>query len=319
LALKSKKEAKPGKIPSAEDFSQRAVSKAVLSEALQHPTTLYPAALSMVSIAYMALVNLSPTSLTVALVSGLLSLASGIFHYFVRGESIAGNYIKELKERRNLHKEQQAGDIEAECRTAGFLEGEKEAKELRQAYDQLYSFLKQRLEQRKVMTAGRFLIMAEETYLQGLQLLKKALVIFNVLKQIDKDKLAEEMKEFEREFKAEEARGDQARKPIIEAYQSRIRSHEKRLTLYSERLESLEQLMAQCEVLEAALDTTYLEVVDLIDEETFIARSGVANNLERAVAAARRVEERLRQRESQTAYDDEIYARVTEKGNYQYK
>jgi hypothetical protein len=313
LAVKSKKMDRPGKVPSPEDFSQRAVSKAVLSEALQHPTTLYPAALSLVSIAYMAMVNLSPTSLTVALVSGLLSLASGIFHYFVRGETIAENYIKELKERRNLYKEQEAGDIEAECKAAGFQEGAKEAKELRQAYDQLYSFLKEKLEQRKVMTAGRFLIMAEETYLQGLQLLKKALVVFNVLKQIDRDKLAEEMKTIAGELKAEEARGEQARKPLIEAYQSRINSHEKRLRLYSERLESLEQLMAQCEVLEAALDTTYLEVVDLIDEETFTARSSVANNLERAVTAARNVEERLRQRESQSVYDDEIYAKVNEK------
>jgi hypothetical protein len=315
LATKLKKQARTNRVPRAEDFSQGAVTRAVLSEALQHPTTLYPAAFSLVSVAYMALVNLSPTSLTVALVSGLLSFASGIFHYFVRGEVIAANYIKELKERRNLYKEQEAGDIEAECKAAGFPEGEKEAKELKQAYNQLYVFLKEKLEQRKVMTAGRFLIMAEETYLQGLQLLKKALVVFNVLKQIDREKLAGESKEFAKELKAEEARGDGARQPILEAYQTRIRSHEKRLKLYEERLESLEQLMAQCEVLEAALDTTYLEVVDLIDEETFMARSSVANNLERAVAAARKVEERLRQRESQSSSDDEIYANVNKTEN----
>jgi hypothetical protein len=299
---------KEKKVPTAEDFSAGAVKRAVFKEAIQHPTTLYPAALSLLGAAYMLLVNLSPKSLGVAVISGLASVVSMIYHYFIRGESIAENYIKDLKERRDFHKEQEAGNIEEECRAAGFPEGEKEARELKTAYNQLYSFLRGKLEQqRKVMTAQRFLIMADETYLQGLQLLRKALLTFNVLKQIDVRKLEEEKRTFEKELSLEEKKGDPSRAPIIEAFRAKLQSHEKRLKLYVERKGNLEQLMAQCEILEAALDTTYLEVVDIISDDASMERSSAAENLERAVAAARRVEEQLRKTGTHTLESDEIY------------
>jgi len=304
---------KKDRAPRPEDFSKRAVERAVFHEAIQHPTTLYPAAVSLLGVAYMLLVNLNPASVGVALISGLLSIVSGIFHYFVRGESIAETYIKNLKEKRNQYKEQQAGDIEAECKAAGFLEGEKEARELKHAYTQLYNFLKEKLEKKRVLTAERFIILAEETYLQGLQLLRKALLMFNTLKQIDYEKLSAEKKTFEQELQAQEKRGDDSRKPIIDAIKAKIQSHEKRIKLYLKRKETQEQLMAQCEVLEATLDTTFLEVVDLIGDETFKRRSSVAKNLERAVAAARKVEERLRGSESEIS--DYDYSNHYEKEN----
>ncbi|NIM13306.1 MAG: hypothetical protein GTO45_14435 [Candidatus Aminicenantes bacterium] len=313
MARHTGKQTKKSEEPGAEDFSKKAIEKAVFLEAIQHPTTLYPAALSLLSAAYMVLVSLDPTSLAVAVGSGFLSLVSWIYHYFIRGEAIAESHVQKLKAKRDLHKERQAGNIEEECKTAGFLEGEKEARELKQAYNQLYTFLKEKLEKHRVMTAGRFLILAEETYFQGLQLLKKALTMFNALKQIDNEKLEEEKKTFKKELKAQENKDDESRQPIIEALQTKIRSHEKRLKLYEERNKGLEQLMAQCEVLEATLDTTYLEVVDLIDNEAFMKRSSVAHNLERAVAAARRVEERLRKRESKTFDADDAY--IYEKDN----
>lgn len=298
---------KKSEAPGAEDFSKKSIEKAVFLEALQHPTTLYPAALSLLSAAYMALVSLDPTSLVVAVGSGFLSLVSWIYHYFIRGEAIAENHVQKLKEKRDLYKERQAGNIEEECKAAGFLEGEKEAGELKQAYNQLYTFLKEKMEQKRVMTAGRFLILAEETYRQGLQLLKKALTMFNVLKQIDNEKLEEEKRTFEKELKAREKNGDESRQPVVEALRTKLQSHEKRLKLYEERKRGLEQLMAQCEVLEATLDTTYLEVVDLIDNEAFMKRSSVAENLERAVAAARRVEDRLHKSETNTLDPDDLY------------
>ena len=307
MAGNSGKQSRHNQAPAPEDFSKRSIEKAVFMEAIQHPTTLYPAALSLLSTAYMVLVSLSPTALAVAMGSGIFSLVSWIFHYFIRGEAIAENYVQKLKEKHDLYKEQEAGDIEAECKNAGFLEGEKEARELKQAYNQLYTFLKEKMEQKRIMTAGRFLILAEETYHQGLQLLKKALTMFNVLNQIDSQKLEEEKKTFEKELKAQEKKGDESRQPIIETLKTKLQSHEKRLKLYEERKKGLEQLMAQCEVLEATLDTTYLEVVDLIDNEAFMKRSSVAENLERAVAAARRVEDRLHKSETETLDPDDLY------------
>ncbi|MCP5051822.1 MAG: hypothetical protein GY940_31940, partial [bacterium] len=106
------------KVPKPEDFSNRAVRKKVYSEASQHPATLFPAAVSILSALYMGLINFSEAAFTVAVGSGMLALASWVYQYFVRGEKVAADYIDDLKKRRDRHKQRQVVNIEYECRTA---------------------------------------------------------------------------------------------------------------------------------------------------------------------------------------------------------
>ncbi|UCH95819.1 MAG: N-acetyltransferase [Candidatus Aminicenantes bacterium] len=310
---------KKADVPSPEDFSNRAVNKAVLSEALQHPTTLFPAAVSILSALYMTLVNFNETSFALAVGSGFLSLVSWIFHYFVRGETIAENYIKELKEKRKVYKKQQVEDIEERCKAAGFTQGQQAAKELLEAYTRLYQFLKEKSKKVKSMTAQRFMILAEETYDQGVKFLNKALVLYQALNQIDEKKLIKELRAWQKEVKNLEKNGqkeEEQKDLVIQALQEKVRSHCKRLELFSERGETLKQMLDQCEILEATLDSTYLEVVDLMDSEAHmnVKHDNAASNLERAVAAARKVEDRLRSMGRQEEIDDSIYTQPSTHG-----
>jgi hypothetical protein len=303
--------------PRPEDFSNRAVSHAVFSEAIQHPTTLFPAAIALLSGLYMGLVSFDETSLAVTLVSGLFSLASWIYHYFVRGEAIAENYIKELKEKRKDYKKQQVEDIEERCKAAGFTEGQQAARELLEAYTRLYQFLKEKSVKVKSKTAQRFMILAEETYDQGVQFLNKALVLYQALVQIDEKKLINELRAWQEEVKGLEKyknKNEEQKDLVIQALQEKIDSHRKRLELFSGRGETLKQLMDQCEVLEATLDSTYLEVVDLIDSDPLMSvkHENAASNLERAVSAARKAEDRLRNLGKQQEIDDSIYTKPIE-------
>jgi DNA repair exonuclease SbcCD ATPase subunit len=297
--------------PRPEDFSNKAVTQAVFSEAIQHPTTLFPAAIALLSGLYMGLVSFDETSLAVAVGSGLLSLVSWIYHYFIRGETIAANYIKELKEKRKDYKKQQVEDIEERCQAAGFTEGQQAAKELLEAYTRLYQFLKEKSKKVKSKTAQRFMILSEETYDQGVKFLNKALVLYQALDQIDEKKLIKELRAWQEEVKSleSEEKDKEQKKLVIKLLQEKINSHRKRLELYSGRSETLKQMLDQCEVLEATLDSTYLEVVDLIDGEPFMSakHDNAASNLERAVVAARKAEDRLRNLGKQQDIDDSIY------------
>ena len=75
-----------------------------------------------------------------------------------------------------------------------------------------------------------------------------------------------------------------------------IEAHTTRLDRYRQREEELRTLLAQLNELETALATAYLEIVDLVGQDTSagLFESGAAAHLERAVEAARRVEQRLR-------------------------
>lgn len=291
-------------LPKPGEYSGKAVTAHVFTEALQHPTTLFPAAACLLGAAYMALVSFDPTSFSISVGGGLISVMSWIYHFFVRGKTIGEEYVQSLKEKRVRIKVQQAGDVEEECRAAGFSDGAKEAQELGDAYSRLRDFLEEKLGKRREMTAKRFQILAEDTYQQGLLLLRRALEMYKALKQIDYYKLTREKQAFETEIRIIAREENPSKQPIIDALKSKIESHDKRLVMYTGRKESLEQLMAECEVLESALDTSYLQVVDLVEDEVQLQRSNVAGNLERAVAAARRVEERLR---GDGRDDDSIY------------
>ncbi len=294
--------------PTAGDFSAKRIKKKVLSDAIQHPATLFSAAAALLSGIYMGLVSFDETSFALALGSGLFSLASFIYHYFIRGEKAAEEHVKELLERRRSFKEQQGEDIEKRCRQANFREGEKAAKELKEAYTRLETYLKENLEKRQSLTAQRFLLLAEESYYQGIHFLNKALSLFKAIGYMNERKMRKEKREWEQELeqaKQDTHKGKEYKELLIKTLTKKIRSHRKRLKLYGERGETVQQVLAQCEILEATLDSTYLEVVDLVADESYLERKDVAQNLERAVAAARKVEDRLRGMNRETDDDDQ--------------
>jgi hypothetical protein len=69
--------------------------------------------------------------------------------------------------------------------------------------------------------------------------------------------------------------------------------------------------------LETALETAYLEVIDLVgpDAATRVLESGAASRLETAIAAAHRVEQRLQGLDDADTRDDEVYRKVGEQSN----
>jgi hypothetical protein len=295
------------------DISDSAIQKKVMSEAIQHPTTLYPAALSILSTLYMGLVNFNETAFAIAAGSSMVALASWIYHYFIRGDHIKDQYLSRLGEKRQSYKEKQVINIEQDCRVAGFSEGENAAKELKEAYMRFKRFLETKTQTSRGRSAQRFLTLAGENYDQGVNFLQKALSIYTVLDDMDEAKLKKELKAWEAEVKKLDKKvkqeGDHSHL-VIQALQERIKSHKRRLKLFTERSESLKNVLAQCEILEATLDSAYLELVDLFEGDHMVKQENVASNLERAFTSARIVEDRMRDMENPKAFDDSIYAQA---------
>jgi hypothetical protein len=308
----------PEDTPTADDFSKKAIRKHVFSEAVQHPGTIFSAAVAILSGVYMGLVSFDETSFAVAAGGAVFSLLSWVYHYFIRGDKVAAQYVKDLQRQRDRDKEQQGEDIERKCRAIGFYEGEQAAAELKQAYMRLFIFLNKKFKKNKTTTAQRFMVLAEETYSQGILFLKKALSLYMALRHMDEPKLKKELQDWVKErdeLKTDEKQKPELKKMRLDTVRDKIRSHRKRLELCNERKETLKQVLAQCEVLEATLDNAYLEVVDLIEDDFRARHQDVAGKLEKAVAAARRVEDRLRGLGKEDTSEDDIYLKAAENGD----
>ena len=125
--------------------------------------------------------------------------------------------------------------------------------------------------------------------------------LFQALQGVDVDTLEQEHQAWLR----------QREQGSSESLERNIEACTKRLDRYRQRTEELQALIAQLNELETALETTYLEVVDLVGQEVSagLFESGAAAHLA-SVAAARRVEQRLRGFGSEDPRADEEYLEV---------
>jgi hypothetical protein len=283
-----------GQQPTAEDFSPRAVNRAVLSETLQHPLTILPAALSGVGALSIGILGLAPTSAALTFASTLLAAGAWIVNYFLRGETFAERYVERLQEKRLALREEEVEGLVREWQATGHADGIQQLRDLREAYAQLRAFLEERLagEQGHGLQLRRLQVLAEDTFRGGVAILRQALHLVRALASVDRATL-------ERELATWQAEEGQSSTLV-----TRIAAHEERLELCAEQEEAIEHLLAESEILEAALQKTHLEAAKLESPDVLFARGHTASELERAVEAARRVEERLRGREAVAAGDD---------------
>lgn len=289
--------------PVAEDFTSRAIQRAVLQDTLQHPATVLPGALATVAALWSVAIDLSPASLLAMLGFGFVGAAAWVINYVGRGDTLAEQHIQKLRALRADYERREVEELALACQRAGFSAGTKEAQDLTAAYHKLRQFLVEQQAGRGNVSGERFRVLAEDTYRHGVAILHRALNLFQALQGVDVDALEQERQAWIRQRQQEGA---------SESLERNIEACTKRLDRYHQRTGELQALIAQLNELETALETTYLEVVDLVGQEASagLFESGAAAHLERAVAAARRVEQRLRGFGSEDPRADEEYLEV---------
>lgn len=315
-----KKQSKGGAsaVPGAEAFTREAIYRAVLKDTVQHPMTLLPAVASVLGGLSMGLFGADPATLAVTFGGALAATGVWVYNYFIRGEALAKKRVEKLRALREQRRHQQVADLEAEWQAAGLAEGVQQARELKEAYQKLEAFLSGRLAEAGGVGGGgtsgfgvqRLMVLAEDTYREGVAILRAALSTYQALQQVDHEKLRRELAAWQQELASVRQASEETAR--IESLETRIASHERRLQLFKERVESVDRLFAESEALESAIETTYLEAVDLKGSEDLFARGNAVSALERAVGAARRVEDRLREMEN-PGKDDDIYLAANER------
>jgi hypothetical protein len=274
----------------------------VLRDTLQHPATILPAALAAVAALWSAAIDLSPASLMAMLGCGFVGAAAWVINYVGRGNTLAEQHVQTLRALRAEYERREVEALALTCNSAGFLAGAKEVQELTTAYQKLHRFLEEQTGQGST-SSERFRVLAEDTYRHGVALLHRALNLFRALQGVDVAALEQERQAW---ITQQEHEGPS------ESLARNIEAHTKRLDRYHRRQEELRALLAQLNELETALETAYLEVVDLVGQEAGgrLFESGAAAHLQIAVEAARRVEQRLRGFGGEDTRADEEYLEV---------
>jgi hypothetical protein len=273
--------------PSQLDLSSTAIEKHILNETLQNPLTTFSAAAAVLAGLYMLAFGVNQTSLLLAVGAGFLSLATFIFNYFVRGEKLAQEYVRAQLAKQRAARENEIVGIFNEFKKLSALEGEQAATELSQAYQKVKNFLQTHTAKGASMQTMRLQILAEETYFKGVDVLQTALAITKALREIDVIKLERELQDWKKR---------QVENRESSALERRIELNQRRIDAYRSRQSALSDLFAECEACEAALEEAYMQFAGAETAQALPKPNvdDAITRLETAVAAARRVEARLR-------------------------
>lgn len=294
------------------DLTPGAIEKYILNETLQHPLTTFSAAAAVLSGVYMLAFGANSTSLLLAVGAGFVSVGTFIFNYFIRGEKLAQKYVRERLEQQRANREQEIVAVRDGFKKIVSKEGEQAALELHQAYQKFKNFLQERETKSASMQAMRLMILAEETYLQGVEVLRTILEITRALKEIDVEKLEREVQSWQAQRQKIQSAGDGGSRELS-ALERRIELNQRRIDFYRQRQSALAELFVEAEACEAGLDEAYMQFAGA-ETAKALPKSNVDDaitRLERAVTAARRVETRIRNMQA----GDEVYLTAGEKSS----
>lgn len=293
--------------PGEQDLRAGAVQRAVLKESLEHPATIYPAAGSLLSLIWTVAIAPSPASLIVTLGCAFIGVSSFIYSYIIKGEERAAAQVARLLAERRQFELDRINEVERLCQQSQFYAGVDGATALRQAYAPLVAYFNGRKDARPM---ERYQMLAEETFLEGVRIFDKALALFTAMQSIDADGIKEELESLKTQQEMLQEKGAKARSRQVE-------SLERQLAVYRQRQEEVEELLSIGDEIASALKTNYLELVDLgsrTPHDFFNEEGDAAERFNLAIAAARRVDERMRNGDGKSAEDDALrqkYIRVS--------
>lgn len=281
------RDAPPGTRPTAQDLAQPTLVKKVRRECLAHPATIYTAAGSLLAIAWMAIVAVSPAAIAVMVGAAVVSACSFIYNFVMRGKERIKERQQELLELQRQHDLYEVYRLGQLCLEKDFEEGAKEAAELIIGYEKLMKYLTE-----KGQADSLFAFQAEDAYKQGCKTLKQAVQLYNGLGEIDTKTLKRELKAWQGKLDGMEDKDSREAGTL----KRQIESHTRRLEQHEQETVQLGELFAQLNEIEAALESAHLDMIGLDNQDVLryiSADGGAVGRLRGAVEAKKRITSRL--------------------------
>ncbi len=174
------------------DISPGTIKKAVVSTTLQRPLTVYPATVGLLAGFYAMLFGGGPVAFAAMIGGGSVTLLSWLYEYFVKGDEHANHFVtmfrKELEKRRVealRHLEQELAGIQNE-------QAVNQVKLFRDKYANFHSILNRKLDVTE-LTYNRYLSIAEQVFLNGLDNLENAAISLKSISTIDVGRINREV------------------------------------------------------------------------------------------------------------------------------
>jgi hypothetical protein len=307
--------------PTAEDFAPGKVRKAIAKRAFTSPVTIFPFAISGIALVYLGLIALDPTALFALFASGFIGSASWFYHFLYKGDDLSKSYVEYLREKRNRVRGNNMQKLLEQLENIGYSDGYETANGFQKAYAKLEAFLAGEDVKNKGSSSGQnYLSLAEDTFRQGMATLQNAYDLYAALQSMDRSELENDLKRFNRDLRALQGSSEvnDLKATKIQTLTTKVGICDRQLKLYDQKTQLLDELLAQGEQFKGAFEVSLIELTDLARQngKVFFSKNQLSGTteLEKAINAARKVEEKLRGlTDPTTAAEDEMYLKAGKK------
>lgn len=290
-------------LSTVESLSEGAIRKGLRSDAIQNPLTILPLTLSILSVIYLVLYAPVLGGALVAVVlfglAGVVAGGSFLWRYAFRYNDEYAKKAQEviaLLERGKSEREQAEMKQLIETLKRGFSDNNSD--EGLRALDQLiyeYKQLKPVLSHRKEtdsLSIAHIPALTEEIYRQGLNVLKNALDLTIAIRSPNKEMLAADVSQLEKEIESLREAGAQAAR--IKIKEATLVSNKDRLRMVKRQELRIDELLHEADRCEASLHRTRIELAALKADSAEASVNAVTETLRRTINHAKEVQEELK-------------------------
>ncbi len=281
-----------GRLPEAE------IKRKTALDALQHPTTLLPLAVCIISTTYLLLLSPmfggAPGAIMIAALSGMAAVGSYLYRYTKECPRNAREIVDRLEEERIRLEE---AELKRFCVTlqSGFFsiasaEGVKALAGLMGAYEQLRPGLAQR-RTTDPLSLSIVPALVGETYRRGLSVLSDALELMKAARTSGRERLEDEIARLEMVFDASKDEGIDAER--LRLKEETLASSKERLGMLNRLQLYIDQLLYQAHRCEASLRATGIELASVRAGGSKTSVDSVVEALEGTLRQVKEVQDEL--------------------------
>lgn len=255
------------KIPTSQDFTQKAIKKALMDTALDHWSFRY----SLPAIAGTGIVGaLFGFSYPIFLVMlGILggTASSFVYNTLFRGQTFEKEYVENLHKIIDKHTEEKRKNLKEDLLEFKNLHGARQLEQFDQKFEVLVEVLNQKFDSSQ-LTYQRYYGIAKEVYLSGIDNLNRIMIASKTMNSIDLDYIDTTLKEVSRKDQ-----NNMAVKKEVEALQ---RSRES----YSNLKNKIDEILAENEAALTQIDQTTIAISEITRSKNNEAQMGMENSMQ---------------------------------------
>ena len=259
-------------IETQEKFSKKSIKKAVLSESLQSPVTIYPSVLGVLGAVGVLAFGVSSLTLGIVLGGAAIAVSGWLFEYFGRHQKYSLAYLEKLHLQMQQERDQKLTQIQQELNSINANEAKQQLSLFHNKFENFKSILVKKFDE-KELTFNRYLGIAEQVFLAGLDNLENYYLTLKSISAVNVEQLRDRLSSLDADQDAIE----------IDALQ-------KRLDIYQQQLEKVNVIKQQNEIALTELDHVTSKLAN-VQTKKGLADLDMDNAMEELARMARRAEE----------------------------